>query len=187
MRNLVLSELDSAKEEQDLTVEEKSILQRLRIKKLSFLLGAYLPLSYIFIDAWTRVYPGSYLEAVKALFQFRLYHTWYLLLLFIILTIYFTKYFFGSVYPLFKDLKTGKKWIFFFTPGKYQTPFFAEYYVKTILKDRPLIRIDKGLYDAIEDHTTACIHIAPNSEFVFSIQIGERKMKFKYSTLVDDI
>jgi hypothetical protein len=91
------------------------------------------------------------------------------------------------VYPIIKDLKSGTKAVIPFIPGKYQTPFFAEYYLKTILKDRPLIKIDKELYDTIQDYSKAFIGISLYSEFVFFIQIDARRMKFNYSTLVDDI
>jgi hypothetical protein len=187
MLNLNSSEFNPAIEQQELTSEERNILWNLRNKKLFFLLGAYFSLSYVLVDAWTRVYPGTYIEAVKELFRFRIYPVWFLLFLFILLTILFTRYFLKSVYPLFKDLKAGKKQIIFFVPGKYQTPFFAEYYLKTPSQKTPLIRINKNLYDTIQNDSSAHINVSLYSRFVFSIEVNGIKEKFNYSTAIDDI
>src|SRR5689334_25253225 len=95
---------NTTREQLELTSEERNILWRLRNKKLIFCAGAYLSLSYVLVEAWVRVYPGTYMEAVKELFRFRIYLTWFLLFLFLLSTGYFTWYFSKSVYPLFKDL-----------------------------------------------------------------------------------
>ena len=181
------SSISATREQLDFTSEEQNILWRLRNRKLFFLVGTYLALSYVFIDGWTRVYPGTYFEAVKELFRFRIYPTWFLLALFIILTVYFTSYFLKSVYPLIKDLKAGKKQVIYFIPGKYQTPFFAEYYLKTPSQKTPLIRINKEMYDSIQSDSTACISMSLYSRFVFSIEVNGIKEKFNYSTAIDDL
>ncbi|MDP4261899.1 MAG: hypothetical protein Q8941_05155 [Bacteroidota bacterium] len=187
MHDIISSEISPASEQQELTGEEKSILWNLRNKKLIFFIPSYLSLSYVFVEGWARVYPGTYWEAVKELFRFRIYPTWYLLFLFLILTIFFARYYLKSIHPLFKDLKAGKKQIIFFVPGKYQTPFFAEYYLKTPSQKTPLLRIDKDLYDTIQSNSAACIKISLYAKFVFSIEVNGIKEEFNYSTSFDDI
>jgi len=181
------SPINTTREQINFTSEEQNILWRLRNKKLFFLVGAYLSLSYVFIDGWTRVFPGTYWEAVKELFRFRIYPIWYLWCLFIILTIYFSRYFLKSIYPLIKDLKAGRKQVIYFIPGKYQTPFFAEYYLQTPSQKTPLIRISKEMYDSIHVDSTAAISMSLYSKFVFSIEVNGKKESFNYSTAIDDL
>ena len=179
--------ISSTREQLNFTSDEQNILWRLRNRKLLFLSGAYLSLSWVLIDVWSRVYAGNYWEAIKELFRFRIYPIWYLWGLFIILTIYFTRYFLKSVYPLIKDLKAGKKLVIYFVPGRYQTPFFAEYYLQTPSQRTPLVRISKEVYDSIRVDTTASISVSPYSRFVFSIEVNGIKQKFNFSTEIDDL
>jgi hypothetical protein len=67
-----ISTSNTTKELPELTSGEKNIPWMLRYKKLSFLAGACLSLSCVLIEAWTRVYPGSYFEADQELFRFRI-------------------------------------------------------------------------------------------------------------------
>src|SRR5262249_37310238 len=90
------AEFNPVRQQSDLTSEERNILWRLRNKKLIYLLGVYLSLSYLFVEVWVWGYDGAYFEAIKELFRFRVYPTWFFLFLFIILTIYFTRYFLKS-------------------------------------------------------------------------------------------
>ena len=187
MHKKIPPELLFSSEQQLLAGDEKNILRRQRDKKFLFIIGTYLALIGVLIEAWFQGHKDSIRRGPEELERFMNVSFYFIGFCFIILTIYFINYYFKSVSPIIKDLKNGTKVIIPFLPGKYQTPFFAEYYLKTILQDRPLIKIDKELYDFIQDTSHAFISISPYSEFVFSIQIDDRKMKFNYSTLVDDI
>jgi hypothetical protein len=175
------------REQQELSPEERDILWKLRFRRSLFIVSAWLCLSYVFVEGWCRVYPGNYLDAVRELFRFRMYPTWYLLGLFILLTIYFTRYFLQSAYPLFKDLKLGKKTIIYFEPGKYQTPFFAEYYMCLPSLKNPLLRIDKAMYDAIQPGCTARLALSVYSNFIFSVEVNGVTTTFNYPTAIDDL
>src|SRR5258706_15075097 len=105
MPDIIYPGLNPVSEQQELTGEEKAILWNLRNKKLILFIPTYLSLSFVFLEGWSRMYPGNFIEATKELFRFRLYPTWFLLFLFILLTIYFTRYYLKSIHPLFKDLK----------------------------------------------------------------------------------
>ena len=173
-------------EQQPMAGDEKNILRANRDKKLFFLLGSYITLAGVVFQVLYMIWDVDH-PSIRVLFRYYRLHLSFLAFLLIILTIYFIRYYYKSVHPLVKDVRAGKKEVIFFVPGKYQTPFFAEYYLKTVIEDRSLIRINKELYDTIYDYSRACINMSLYSKFIFSVDIDGKKMKFKYSTLIDDL
>jgi len=84
-------------------------------------------------------------------------------------------------------VRGGIKQIISFTPEKYKTPFFDEFYLITPLKKLALLKIRKELYDEIQFDHSASIHLSPHAKFVFDIEIGGRQMKFDGSTWLADM
>jgi hypothetical protein len=182
------SRFDQAKEQQNLEKEEILILKKLRNKKLLFLISAYGALLYVFIDAWTYMWGDYPYWGLDILIRFRVpFLSWFMVFLYLMATIFFTRYYFQSVHPLIKDIKLGRKDVILFQPGKYQAPFFAEYYLKTPFQKEPLIRIEKDFYDSIHDNSTGTINVSPFAKFVFSVQVDDKKIKFNYSNIIGDI
>ena len=73
-----------------------------------------------------------------------------------------------------------------FNPGKYQTPFFEEYFLVTPIKNRQRIKVGKEFFDAIQANTPAFINRAVYSGFIFSIQINGESMSFDESNTIID-
>ena len=94
------------------------------------------------------------------------------------LLIYFINYYQKLVLPFLKDLNSNKKEIFYYSPDKYQTPFFAEYYITTLLIDKSKVRVSKEIFDEIDSNSKASISIGRYSRFVFEIEVDGRKINF---------
>ena len=168
-------------EQQPLTNEEKNVLRKIRDTRFLYVTGAYLTLSFVLVEGWVRFVKGNPLDALRELFKFRFFATQYLLLIFIALTYFFLRYYFQVAYPYVKDVKCGMKDVVLFTPEKYKTPFFEDYYLETPLKKRSLIKVSREVYKAIHDGTIACLHLSVHAEYVLLVDIEGRKMKFNGS------
>lgn len=187
MSEIVSSQLRPVEEQDYLVKDEADVLTKIRNRKLVFILGTYGSLVGVLIYAWIDGFFRSFRWGPDAVKRYEHVAPYLIIFSFVILTIYFIHYYFNSVHPLIKDLKSGMKRIQFFVPGKYQTPFVAEYYLKTPLKKVPLIKIDKDFYDRIHTGSVACICFAPHSKFVLSIEVDRAKVNFNYSVAMDDI
>jgi hypothetical protein len=170
-------------EQQFLTGDEKRILKWIRNKRVGFILSAYGSLAYVFVEMWG---PISFKDVILILTRAK-FITYFFGALFLLLTIFFIKYFLKSAYPYMKDVKEGIKNIISFSPGKYKTPFFEDYYLETPIKKIALIKINKDLYDALEYSQTATIHISPHAKFVFYIEIAGKQIKFDGSHWLADM
>jgi hypothetical protein len=171
-------------DQQPLSNGEKYILQTIRNRKLIFLLGAYVGI----VGAVAQV---IYNQISGLTFRFQLIwfiNSPYVLITFLllVLTIFFIKYYFEAVHPFMKDLAKGKKEIISYKAEKYKTPYFEEFYLQTPLKKRPLIKINRELYDAIDDNCPAHISVAPFCRFVFSIDIRGHKLQFNEKDFILD-
>ena len=94
---------------------------------------------------------------------------YFYLFIFLLIAGYFIYYYYQLLYPYSRDLKGGSKEILYYDPGKYQTPFFAEYYIITPLFKKSRVKISKEVFDAIGPGTIAAISYSIHSHFIFSI------------------
>ncbi len=173
-----------------LTEEEKRILKKISRKKLSVWATAYFSLLGILLYA-ALAGPGKmyrYREITdEDLERINIVVPIVIGFFFIVLNIYFIRYFLRSVYPYMKDLKGGAKELIYFPAESYKTPFFDTYYLKTISRKKPMIRITKEVYDEIQPGAEACISISPKARFVFALKVGEKKMEFNENNSILDI
>ncbi len=100
---------------------------------------------------------------------------WFLAFILALLTGYFIYYYLKVVHPYVKDAKQGLKEIVFFKPEKYKTPFFAEYYLVTPIKNKLRIKINQELYDAVQEDTVAFISLACTQGSFFPLILVEEK------------
>ena len=100
--------------------------------------------------------------------------------LFLVLTIYFIRYYLQTVHPYRQDLKNGMKELVYFIPEPYKTPFFETFYIRTISEQRPLVRISPELYQQVQPGSEAIMGIAPRSHFVFYIAVGNEVLEFDH-------
>ena len=176
--NFIQSEL------KPLSTDEKNILKKIRKKKSIFFFSTLagflllIPSGWIisinmsgdgYFNTWFSDDLGNILRKMTPYF--------YLVVLILIL-IYFTRYYFQLIHPIIKDLKEGVKEVLYFTPEKYQTPFFAEYFVVTPVAKKQRIRISKELYDTIQQGSSAALKFSIHSQFIFSIDVDGNEIRF---------
>jgi hypothetical protein len=164
---------------QELTGIEKNILRKIRNLRTTFILSTYFSLSFGLIQAWTYIFGDEPYWGLLELFRFRFFLSQFVLLLFIVITVFFLRYYLKVVHPFVKDIKTGTKEVICFLPERYKTPFFSDFYLETPLKNKSLIKISQDLYDAIPGNPTACVSLSHHARYVFMVEIAGRQMKFK--------
>lgn len=106
---------------------------------------------------------------------------------FLLIIGYFINYYYKLLYPLSRDLKEGHKEILYYDPEKYQTPFFAEYYIVTPVSKRSRVKISKEVFDAIRPGSIAAISYSIHSHFIFSIEVGDKEIEFNETNELADI
>ncbi len=161
-----------------LSKAEILILQKIRKKKFLFIISSYFPLVGVLIWAWPEGMVRARRFGEDEVARYVAVIPYAELFFFLLLSIYFLNYYYKSVRPYLRDIKKGTKTLIYFTPVTYKTPFFAEYFLTTDLKDRKRIRISKEMYDQMNESTSGCISIAPCSQFVFSITVNDTCILF---------
>lgn len=173
-----------------LTPGEKDILKKIKKKKSSFFLstlGGFLVL--LTIGWWLSInmsgtrygrFSEESIKMIKNLTPF------FYLFLVLLLTGYLIYYYTKLVSPFIKDLKEGVKEVLYYNPGKYQTPFFAEYYIVTPLSKKSRVKISKEIFDTIGPASTAAISYSVYSHFIFSIEVDEKEIKFNETNELPD-
>jgi hypothetical protein len=178
-----------------LTTEEKTILTKIRNKKRNYFFSTLVVLILIlglaFISAYNKKggygglrysrYSEDTIERIKSMAP------WLFLVVLIGLLIYFLNYYRKLVLPYIKDLKIGKKEIFYYSPEKYQTPLFAEYYITTPLIKKYRIKVNKEIFDEIDPASKASVSVGQYSRFVFEIEVDGRKINFNETSEPVDV
>ena len=168
-----------------LTAGEKIILTKIKNKKSHYFystLGVLLLvilISYIYainIRSSGRTYYRRLSE--DELIRIRTIAPIFFTLTGIALLIYFRSFYRKLVLPYIKDLKSEKKEILYYSPDKYQTPFFAEYYITTPLTEKFRVKVSKEIFDEIDPNSKACMSLGQFSRFVFGIEVDVKKINF---------
>ena len=174
-------------EQQPLTQAEKTILKRIAKKKLRSMALVYAVLVGVLILAWLngptsgrRAYSrNSSPEAIEERWErFRVVAPIVISFFFTVLTIYFYRYFRQTVYRFLRDIKVGKKDLVYFEPSVYKTPFFESYYIQTILRKRPTIKVSKEFYEQVHPESRACLAISQHAKFVFYLKVDDQQINF---------
>lgn len=169
---------------------EMNTLISIRNKKIRYLASTYFALLACIIYGWLM---GPYKTSKRRppteeeIERFNLVAPLVITFLFIALTAFFVHYYFKTLHTYIKDIKGGIKILYYFKPESYKTPFFDTYYIKTISKKRPMVRITKELYDAIQPDCKACISMSPFARFVFTIEVEDKKMEFNEKNSILDL
>ena len=103
---------------------------------------------------------------------------YFYLFIFFLIASYFIYYYYKLLFPYSRDLKEGIKEILYYEPEKYQTPFFAEYYIVTPVSKKSRVKISKEIFNAIRPGSTAAISYSIHSHFIFSIEVDQKEIKF---------
>lgn len=170
----------------NMTEEERSILVKIRNKKFRYIISTYATLTGVLLFAFIRSWSRSDRWGQDEVERFAIIAPYFYAGMFLLLTIFFSNYYLKLVHPFVKDIKKGMKEAVLFNPGKYQTPFFNEYFLVTPIKSRQRIKVSKEFFDAIQPDTPAFINKAVYSGFIFSIHIGSEAMFFNESNTILD-
>lgn len=182
-------------EEKPLSVTEMKTLVNIRNRKIRYLASTYFVLLACIFYGWLmgpfktggRYTGGRRPPTEEEIERFNLVAPVVIAFLFIILTAFFVHYYFKTLHTYIKDIKGRIKILYYFEPESYKTPFFDTYYIKTISRKRPMVRITKELYDAIQPGCRACISMSPFARFVFTIEVEDKKMEFNEKNSILDL
>ena len=164
-----------------LSPEERVILAKIRMKKTLFLLGAYMAIIAVILLASLTSWVGNENITIEKAKRYQLTTVLLSGFFLILLTVFFVIYYFKTVYPYTRDLKTGLKTVSWFYPAAYKTPYFDNFFLKTGSRKKPMFAIPRELYDAIRPGVLACILFAPSSRFVLSLDIDGWRLEFNES------
>ena len=166
----------------NLTWEEKDILMKIKNRKRRFFISTLVGFLILIPIGWylsiDRQYVGLWRQNEESIHRMNKMTPYFYFFVLLLITGYFINYYFRLLHPLVKDLKKGVKEILYYDPGKYQTPFFAEYYIITPLKKKNRVKISKEFFDEIQPGAAATISYSIYSYFIFSIDINGKEIKF---------
>lgn len=177
-----------------LNSEEKNILRKIRQKKSKFFFSTLagfillIPIGYLYSITTRHVGYRSYWElSENTRLMMRRLAPYFYSFLFLLMSGYFTYYYYTLLYPITKDLKQGMKEILYYDPGKYKTPFFEEFYIVTPLLKKTRVKIAREFYNKIEENSLAAISYSVHSHFIFSIELDDQKITFNETNEPVDI
>lgn len=174
-------------EEKTLSVNEEVILQRIWKKKILFIGATYLAFVVVLVVAWVYGPEIAARNEYEERLRYEKLAPPLIIFFFVLLTVYFIRYYLRSAHPFWKDVKKGVKELIYFEPKPYKTPFFDRYYIQTISKKRAMVQISKEMYDAILPGAKACIALSPYARFVFSIHVDDKTMLFNEKNSILDM
>ncbi len=166
------------REQTILSLAERKVLAKVRLKKTLILLVAYGALIAVLVTVYlTGMIKSSEtsLEKIQRIRRATLILTGSS---FIIFTCFFIRHYYKSVYPYTRDLKNGMKTVSWFYPVSYKTPFFDNFFLKTGSPKNPMLAIPKNLYEAIQPGMLAFIAFAPKSRFVLMLDINGEQVEY---------
>lgn len=182
---------------QPLTDEEKSTLKKILDKKSLMVGVSYFVLAALLVAAYfwglDEAEYGSTRGMAKvsgseeAATRFQKVAPFVIAFFFILLTFFFWRIYRRSILPFRKYLKHGMKTVIYFNPESYKTPYFDTFYLRTGSRKKPMLRITRELFNAIQPGVTGTISRAPHSQFVLALEVAGQKMVFNERNTIIDI
>lgn len=161
-----------------LTGEEIVVLKAAKNKKLLYILSTYGTLSIVLVFAMMRGWGRAAYYGEDGLAKVNKIGPYFFLFVFLLLTVYFVRYYFQSVHPYVKDLREKQKKTIFFQPLRYKTPAFEEFFLTTPLEKKTLVRIMRNDYEEFITGDTFCFDTAPHSGYIFRLMKNEKEIQF---------
>lgn len=182
---------------QPLDSEESATLKRIRDKKFYFWLIAYLVLIAVLIIGYVYAQTEAEYGSSRGMFKhsgseekaerFARVGPYMILFFFSCLSVFFIRYYLRTVHPFMKDFKLGRKRAIQFNPESYKTPYFDTFYLRTHFPKKPMLRISREMYNAIQPGVIGKVSMLPNSRFVLSLEVGNEIMKFNEKNTILDM
>jgi hypothetical protein len=167
-----------SREQIELTPEERQVLIGIRKRKFIFLASAYAALVVILSFIYITGNIKSVGISVERATRFRMATHVFAEVVFVVVTIAFVIAYIKTIHPYTRDLKKGMKTISWFYPSAYKTPYFDSFFLKTGSRKKPMLSINRDMWDAIRPGVLACILFAPTSRLVLSLDIDGHRMEF---------
>jgi hypothetical protein len=171
--------------QQELEEEERQTLIRIRNRKLRFVIPTYIGFVVAIILGWWLRSQGwrpgrvNDFDDEEEMTRLAIVAPYFIAFLFILVTIYFIRYYVRSALPFIRDIKLGKKNVLVTRAEKYKTPYAQAYYLKIPFgKRNNMTRIHRQLYDAIGEESQVSIAYAPSSQFILSIKCENQLLTF---------
>ena len=105
------------------------------------------------------------------------------LFLFLLTTILLFIYYFRSVRPFIRDIKSRKKIAIFYKPKKTAMALFNRYYITIPLYSNQQIEVNKADFDRITDEELLCLEMGPSSNFILNLKNKEENIHVDDLTL----
>ncbi len=185
---MVLSKLPPGKDEFDyseilevryttLTAGERRVLKAKRNKKIAYITTTYLILLGILVAGVDLAYEDA--EGPQKRFDPELLKTvgpMFLIGMWIILTIYFTKWFFQDAHSFTKDLKSNQKKQTYFVGKKYVMPFFNKYYLYLPHHKQPQVQLPAEDFAMIPDQAKFLLETGKYSGHILCLSYNGKQI-----------
>jgi hypothetical protein len=173
-------------EEQPLSGTDLSILTAKRNKQLSFLLYSYIPLAaillYVFIDGIAVIsrekFPYQKMEfSDEEEARFHLVAPYVCAFLFLLLTIFFIRFYLQTLAPLIKDVKQKKKLLLHYIPEKTEMAFFNRYYLSSPVVKKQQVEISREDFMSLPQQGNLVIEVLPHSQTILRFTNNGKEIK----------
>ena len=165
-------------EQKLLSKEEKRVLRIIWQRKLVIIGSTYICFVLLLFFAWVYSGARSYRFGEDEVARYQYVSLILIGFFFIVLTIFFIRYYLKVAHTFRRDLQHGIKELVYFEPVGYKTPFFDTYYIRNIPGRKKNVRVNKQFFESIVPGCQACVGITPHAQFVFSIEVGGQEMYF---------
>jgi len=175
-------------EEQLLSESDQAGLIQKRNKQLIYLFSSYVPLAlilvYVFINGLSVVYREKKFPYQKHeideddISNFALVAPYVCGFFFLMLTLFFIRFYLQTAAPLIKDIKQNKKLLLAIKPEKTEMAFFNKYYITTPVQKKQQVQIDREDFNNITVHSHLILEMAPNSQIILRLTNNEKEIRF---------
>jgi hypothetical protein len=159
-----------------LSAEDRLQLLNLRNRKRLYLFSTYGVFLLVFSYAWLygfsggrgHIKPEQFERVAPIFFSFS----------FILLTVFFVRYWMQTVHQFNKDLRRNEKEVIEFACTKYQMGFFNRYYLKTPLEKKQVVEISKETFEKLFPAQNLVFEVAPYSKTIFNLKAGGENIHY---------
>jgi hypothetical protein len=160
-----------------LTPSEITMMKNKVVKQLRVYVPGYLTLTAIAVYLLIRG-PGSLplniTEDRRNLFW--TVAPYFSLFLFLLTTVFLAIYYFKSVRPFIRDIKSRKKIAIFYRPKKTAMALFNRYYITIPLYSNQQIEVNKADFDRIKEEELLCLEMGSSSNFILNLKNKEENI-----------
>ena len=168
----------------EITLMKNKVVKQLRIYVPGYLLLTAIAIYFLIsgpesLENLRR--PGDISEEMRS--RFWTVAPYFSLFLFLLTTVFLAIYYFRSVRPFIRDIKSRKKIAIFYRPKKTPMALFNRYYITIPLYSNQQIEVNKADFDRIKDEELLCLEMGPSSNFILNLKNKEENIHVDDLTL----